>query len=78
TTETDYTGDWAKPLVTQEDVDDLLDIVTNRFPEANLTLEDIESGWAGLRPLLSGNGAADSTGGPHGKLSADRGQSVSA
>ncbi len=50
TTDTDYTGDLANPMVTQEDVDYLLDIVNNRFPEANLTLDDIESGWAGLRP----------------------------
>ena len=37
TTDTDYTGDLANPMVTQEDVDYLLDIVNNRFPEANLT-----------------------------------------
>nr|MBP8703960.1 type 1 glycerol-3-phosphate oxidase [Streptococcus sp.] len=69
TTDTDYTGDLANPMVTQEDVDYLLDIVNNRFPEANLTLDDIESGWAGLRPLLSGNGASDYNGGNNGKLS---------
>ncbi|HFI0000668.1 TPA: type 1 glycerol-3-phosphate oxidase [Streptococcus suis] len=69
TTDTDYTGDLANPMVTQEDVDYLLDIVNNRFPEANLTLDDIESGWAGLRPLLSGNGASDYNGGNSGKLS---------
>lgn len=71
TTDTDYTGDLANPMVTQEDVDYLLDIVNNRFPEANLTLDDIESGWAGLRPLLSGNGASDYNGGNNGKLSDD-------
>ena len=69
TTDTDYTGDLANPMVTQEDVDYLLAIVNNRFPEANLTLDDIESGWAGLRPLLSGNGASDYNGGNNGKLS---------
>lgn len=71
TTDTDYIGDLANPTVTQEDVDYLLDIVNNRFPEANLTLDDIESGWAGLRPLLSGNGASDYNGGNNGKLSDD-------
>lgn len=69
TTDTDYTGDLAHPTVTQEDVDYLLSIVNNRFPDANLTLDDIESGWAGLRPLLSGNGASDYNGGNNGKLS---------
>ncbi|MGT2950212.1 alpha-glycerophosphate oxidase [Streptococcus cuniculi] len=71
TTDTDYTGDLANPMVTQEDVDYLLDIVNNRFPGTNLTLDDIESGWAGLRPLLSGNGASDYNGGNNGKLSDD-------
>ncbi|MFS1663102.1 type 1 glycerol-3-phosphate oxidase [Streptococcus sp. zg-JUN1979] len=71
TTDTDYTGDLAHPQVTQEDVDYLLDIVNNRFPEAHLTIDDIESGWAGLRPLLSGNGASDYNGGNNGKLSDD-------
>ena len=69
TTDTDYTGDLANPMVTQEDVDYLLAIVNNRFPEAHLTLDDIESGWAGLRPLLSGNGASDYNGGNNGKIS---------
>ncbi|MGZ7238508.1 FAD-dependent oxidoreductase, partial [Streptococcus pyogenes] len=44
TTDTDYKGDLANPQVTQEDVDYLLSIVNNRFPEAKLTLSDIESG----------------------------------
>ena len=69
TTDTDYTGDLANPTATQEDVDYLLAIVNNRFPEAKLTLDDIESGWAGLRPLLSGNGASDYNGGNNGKIS---------
>ena len=69
TTDTDYTGDLANPTVTQEDVDYLLAIDNNRFPEAKLTLDDIESGWAGLRPLLSGNGASDYNGGNNGKIS---------
>ncbi|MGT2807886.1 type 1 glycerol-3-phosphate oxidase [Streptococcus iniae] len=69
TTDTDYTGDLKNPKVTQEDVDYLLDIVNRRFPEANLSIDDIESSWAGLRPLLSGNSASDYNGGNSGKLS---------
>lgn len=71
TTDTDYRGDLANPIVTQEDVDYLLSIVNHRYPDAHLTLDDIESGWAGLRPLLSGNGASDYNGGNNGKLSDD-------
>lgn len=71
TTDTDYTGDLQHPQVTQEDVGYLLGIVNNRFPNANLTINDIESSWAGLRPLLSGNSASDYNGGNSGKLSDD-------
>ncbi|HEP1497697.1 TPA: type 1 glycerol-3-phosphate oxidase [Streptococcus pyogenes] len=71
TTDTDYTGDLQHPQVTQEDVDYLLGIVNNRFPNANLTINDIESSWAGLRPLLSGNSASDYNGGNSGKVSDD-------
>lgn len=71
TTDTDYKGDLANPQVTQEDVDYLLSIVNNRFPEAKLTLSDIESGWVGLRPLIAGNSASDYNGGNSGKISDD-------
>lgn len=59
------------PQVTQEDVDYLLGVVNNRFPNANVTIDDIESSWAGLRPLLSGNSASDYNGGNSGKVSDD-------
>ena len=42
-TDTDYTGDSGTSKVTQEDVDYLLGIVNNRFPEANITIDDIEA-----------------------------------
>lgn len=71
TTDTDYTGDLQHPQVTQEDVDYLLEIVNDRFPNANVTINDIESSWAGLRPLLSGKSASDYNGGNSGKLSDD-------
>lgn len=69
TTDTDYTGDLKHPTVTQEDVDYLLEIVNNRFPDVNITLDDIESSWAGLRPLISGNNASDYNGGDNGSIS---------
>lgn len=69
TTDTDYTGDYEDPKVTQEDVDYLLDVINHRYPEANLTLNDIESSWAGLRPLLTGNAGSDYNGGDNGSIS---------
>lgn len=53
TTDTDYQGDYNHPIVEQEDVDYLLKIVNRRYPDANLTIDDIEASWAGLRPLIS-------------------------
>ena len=69
TTDRDYTGDLAHPTVTQDDVDYLLGIVNNRFPEANISIHDVESSWAGLRPLISGNKASDYNGGNNGSIS---------
>lgn len=68
TTDTDYHGDFEHPKVTQEDIDYLLKVVNNRFPKAHLSIDDIESSWAGLRPLLAGNNASDYNGGNSGKL----------
>lgn len=69
TTDTDYSGDMANPTVTQEDVDYLLRIVNRRFPQADLHQSDIESSWAGLRPLIIGNQASDYNGGDNGAIS---------
>ncbi len=69
TTDTDYKGDYANPKVTQEDVDYLLDVINFRYPEAHLTIDDIESSWAGLRPLLDGNSGSDYNGGDNGAIS---------
>lgn len=59
TTDTPYKGDLAEPPITMEDVEYLLKAVNFRFPEANLTLDDIETGWSGLRPLILQEGATD-------------------
>lgn len=53
TTDTDYQGDYNHPTVEQSDVDYLLKIVNRRYPKADLTVNDIEAAWAGLRPLIS-------------------------
>ncbi|WP_208559156.1 type 1 glycerol-3-phosphate oxidase [Marinilactibacillus kalidii] len=62
TTDTDYKGDFSNPQVEQEDVDYLLEIVNGRYPSANITINDIESSWAGLRPLIATNGGSDYNG----------------
>ncbi|WP_407856802.1 type 1 glycerol-3-phosphate oxidase [Enterococcus hailinensis] len=53
TTDTDYQGDFDNPRVEQSDVDYLLKIVNRRYPDAKLSVNDIEAAWAGLRPLIS-------------------------
>ncbi|MBO1000392.1 FAD-dependent oxidoreductase [Bacillus sp. SD075] len=52
TTDTFYEGDPAVPTVTTEDRAYLLKSIHYMFPEVNITDEDIESSWAGVRPLI--------------------------
>lgn len=68
TTDTDYKGDYLNPIIEQEDVDYLLDCINYRYPEANITLEDVESSWVGLRPLISTNSGSDYNGGDNGRI----------
>ncbi|EHS7176764.1 glycerol-3-phosphate dehydrogenase/oxidase [Staphylococcus pseudintermedius] len=52
TTDTFYNNDKSKPLVNQEDRDYLVDAINYMFPTVNITDADIESTWAGVRPLI--------------------------
>lgn len=52
TTDTDYEGDTAHPRATAADRDYLLHACNGMFPELKLDAWDIESSWAGLRPLI--------------------------
>ncbi|MFJ7855109.1 glycerol-3-phosphate dehydrogenase/oxidase [Peribacillus frigoritolerans] len=52
TTDTFYDGDPAVPAVTSEDRAYLLKSIHYMFPEVNITDDDIESSWAGVRPLI--------------------------
>ncbi|ERL65767.1 type 1 glycerol-3-phosphate oxidase [Schleiferilactobacillus shenzhenensis] len=63
TTDTDYTGDYKHPRVEQADVDYLLKVINKRYPDAHITIDDIEASWAGLRPLIANNSASDYNGG---------------
>ena len=56
TTDTNYNEDIAKPRMTIEDRDYLLDCINDIFPEVKITKDDVESSWAGLRPLIHQEG----------------------
>ncbi|UVI30009.1 glycerol-3-phosphate dehydrogenase/oxidase [Paenibacillus spongiae] len=60
TTDTDYTGDTAHPTTTQADLDYVLQASRAMFPKLNLSQADIESSWAGLRPLIYQEGKSPS------------------
>ncbi len=60
TTDTDYSGDKNEVFATREDVDYLLKGANVTFPSAHLTLADVESCWAGLRPLIHEEGKSAS------------------
>jgi glycerol-3-phosphate dehydrogenase len=52
TTDTDYKGDPAEVKTEVEDVEYILEIANNYFPNAKLKVEDILSSYAGVRPLV--------------------------
>ncbi|SIS43241.1 glycerol-3-phosphate dehydrogenase/oxidase [Salimicrobium flavidum] len=56
TTDTVYEGDISHPTVTLEDRDYLLRAIKSMFPDVHVTKDDVESSWAGLRPLVHEEG----------------------
>ncbi len=56
TTDTNYDANLNRVVAIQEDAEYLLKAVNHMFPSLNLTVEDIESNWAGLRPLIHEDG----------------------
>ena len=52
TTDTNYSGNLERVVATKSDAEYLLKATNHTFPGVNLTIEDIESNWAGLRPLI--------------------------
>ncbi|MDF2938102.1 MAG: glycerol-3-phosphate dehydrogenase [Paenibacillaceae bacterium] len=56
TTDTVFTGDPNLVRVTESDQEYLLKAVTEIFPRVKLTANDVESMWAGLRPLIHQEG----------------------
>jgi len=60
TTDTDYSGNLEDPATTEDDANYLLDSVKSMFPSIQLSLSDVVSSWAGLRPLIHEEGKSPS------------------
>ena len=60
TTDTNYQLDKNKVETNLVDATYLISAVNNMFPDIELTLNDIESSWAGLRPLIHEEGKSAS------------------
>lgn len=56
TTDTDYSGDISHLQMKVQERDYLLDAVNAMFSEVDLKAEDVESSWAGVRPLVHEEG----------------------
>lgn len=56
TTDTNYSGNLERVITTKADADYLLKAVNKTFPRVHVTINDIESNWAGLRPLIHEEG----------------------
>lgn len=56
TTDTFYNEDPQTPKILKEDRHYLIQTIQEMFPEANVAKEDIESSWAGVRPLIREEG----------------------
>lgn len=56
TTDTHYKGDIANPLAEKSDVEYILKACNSMFPSAHLQIRDVQSAWAGLRPLIHEEG----------------------
>lgn len=56
TSDTKYADEISHPEVSKADRDYILHAINNMFPSLSLTSKDIESSWAGIRPLISEEG----------------------
>ncbi|SHM99650.1 glycerol-3-phosphate dehydrogenase/oxidase [Gracilibacillus kekensis] len=52
TTDTVYEGNIAHPTMTESDRDYVIQAIEFMFPNLQITADDVESSWAGLRPLI--------------------------
>lgn len=60
TTDTNYHNDPQHPVTTKADRDYLVECINYMFPSVALVANDVESFWAGVRPLIHEEGKAPS------------------
>ncbi|MFL1012370.1 glycerol-3-phosphate dehydrogenase/oxidase [Flavisericum labens] len=60
TTDSNYSGSLDRVVATKNDALYLINAINNVFTSLNLTIEDVESCWAGLRPLIHEDNKAPS------------------
>lgn len=60
TTDTFYDDDKANPKMTKADMDYLINAINFMFPDVKVKPEDVESSWAGIRPLIHEEGKGPS------------------
>ncbi len=60
TTDTEYKGSLDRIVSTEADAEYLIGSINDTFPDVNLSREDIETNWAGLRPLIHQEGKSAS------------------
>ncbi len=60
TTDTEYQDSLEKPICTWQDMEYLLNAANEMFSNLNLCSKDVESSWAGLRPLIHEKGKSPS------------------
>jgi len=65
TTDTDFDGDFDKVRAEVSDIDYLLGLTNEYFPDCNLVAEDVRGTFAGLRPLISDDGDPSSVSREH-------------
>ncbi len=56
TTDTEYDGPLDQPRATSADVNEVLGMVQDCFPDQHLTGDDVLATWAGVRPLIREKG----------------------
>ncbi|MGM8215237.1 glycerol-3-phosphate dehydrogenase/oxidase [Bacillaceae bacterium W0354] len=60
TTDTPFEGDLKHPTTTKKDRQYLMNAIHQMFPHVDVTEDDIESTWAGVRPLIHEEGKSPS------------------
>ncbi len=60
TTDTTYKGDLGRIVATKEDAKYILSSTKSAFPSIDLTMDDVISNWAGIRPLIHEDGKSPS------------------